>query len=164
MKNWLKVLGTTILAFLSGIFYRMGGSGNYPRWVREVGVGCVLNFEFFVIGVWNWGAFLCLGSVWIESTYFKIKGEVGWFSWMLVGMSFSIATLPWLLWQTLVNKEYSYSIGYSIRVVVCTALTAVWQLYLSDKVAKWIKTTKDITDENGRGFIQIATLPLVLIH
>lgn len=163
MKNWLKGVLTAALAALAGIFYRMGGSGNYPRWVREVGVGCVLNFEFWVLGIWNWGAFLCLGSVWIESTYFKIKGKAGAFSWILVGVSFSIATLPWLLWEDLVSKRYSSWKGYTIRVFVCTVLTAFWQLYLSDKVAKWLKTTKDITDENGRGVIQIVTMPLLLI-
>ncbi len=158
-----KSLGTALLAFLAGMAYRMGGSGNWPRWVREVGVGILLILEFLLLGLFNWGCLLILGSVWVESTYFKIKGETNNFSWVLVGLSFSIAILPWFVWGWAANRRPAHWAGYLVRTVVCAFLTWLWNQVLSAKLAKATGLGKDIMDENGRGVIQLLTLPLVLI-
>jgi hypothetical protein len=76
-----------------------------------------------------------------------------------------VALLPWFLWQVavdLIKHHPVYWIGFAVRAVVCTILTIAWQYWLSDKVSKWFKTTKDITDENGRGEVQLITLPVVI--
>lgn len=167
MNKTEKSIGTVLLAFLAGIFYRMGGSGNWPRWVREIGVGACLIIEFLLLGVFNFGAIGTLGSIWVESTYFKKKGtDAKWWNWLLVGFSFSIAPLPWLLGQLPGVIKYHHPFhwfGYVIRIFVCAALTVLWQEVLSAKVAKVLNIGKDITDEFGRGAIQILTLPLCLI-
>lgn len=101
-----------------------------------------------------------MGSVWVESTYLKIKGEVNWY---IVGATFSIATLPWFIWGWILTGKPHHWLGYLIRTVVCTIFVGVWQNYVSEKVANIFGVTKDKTDEGGRGAIQILTLPLLLI-
>lgn len=155
----LVIIAILLFAVLAGILYRFGGSSGGVRWAREVGEGVTINFAMLLLGIWNLGSLACLGSVWIESTYLKIKGEVNWY---LVGLTFSIATLPWFLWTGFYQHKWHW-LGYGLRIVVCCAFVGVWQNYISDKVAKLFGVTKDKTDEGGRGAIQILTLPLLLL-
>lgn len=149
-----------VVAVLAGILYRFGGSSGGMRWVREVGEGACINIIMLLLGIFNLGSLACMGSVWIESTYLKIKGEVNWY---LVGLTFSVATLPWFIWGWVTTGKPQHWLGYLIRAVVCCIFVGVWQNYLSEKVAKIFGVTKDKTDEGGRGAIQILTLPLLLI-
>lgn len=158
-----KALLILLLAILAGACYRYGGWEGGKRWVREVGVGLCLVLGFVVLNLFNLGSLLCLGSVWIETTYFKKKGtDANWFNWLLVGLSFSVATLPWLICNTITHRPL-HLIGYGIRVVVCAVFTVIWEESWSPIVASLFHTTTDITDECGRGAIQILTLPLLLI-
>lgn len=155
----IQTILTIALTTCSAICYRYGGWEGGLRWVREAGVGCCLLLELLTLGLYNFGAVLCLGSVWVESTYFKINGKV---YWALVGLSFSISTLPWLLWAYFID-HHSYFISYLTRTIVCVLFTYFWQMYLSNFFANKLKTTTDITDECGRGAIQVCTLPIFLI-
>ncbi len=159
-----ELIGSIVFFLLAGMVYRMGGSGNYSRWTREVGVGVLLILELLLLRLFNWGCLGILGTVWIESTYFKKKGsDAEWWNWLLVGLSFSVAILPWFVWSWIVNHKPVHWIGYLVRITVCTGLTLLWQEQLSALFSKWLDIGKDITDEFGRGAIQIITLPLLLI-
>lgn len=161
MKILYISLLTLLLSIASAFCYRYGGWSGGMRWVRQVGVGICIILELIVLGLFNWACPLIMGSIWIESTYFKIKGEVTNLSWILIGLSFSIVLLPWLIFSEINHKNYL--LGFTIRTIICTGATILWQELLSDKVAKLLNITKDITDETGRGFVQIVTLPLLLI-
>lgn len=162
-----KTIGTAVLGFLAGMVYRMGGSGNYPRVVRPLGVAACTIGDLFLLGLFNWGCLLIPGTVFIETTYWKKKGtDAQWYNWLLVGLAFSVVTLPWFVWDNVVRTQHGMPlrwVGYAIRTLLCTGFTVFWQEYLSDKVAQKLHVGKDITDEFGRGAIQLITLPLVLI-
>lgn len=172
----IGVLATLLLAITGGIAYRMGGSGRYPRYFRELGQGIcfVLTMLSLSLVHWAWqptlGTIFGFGVCWGESTYFKvkIKGKVAdLLDWFLVGLLFGFIALPYC---TLTNSHWT---GFGIRAVVCSCLTAWWQHSLSQTICDEIndilvllekpKMGKDITDEFGRGFIAISTLPLLLI-
>lgn len=172
----IGALATLLFAIAGGIAYRMGGSGRYPRYFRELGQGlCFVSAMLFLSLVsWAWrpvlGTILGFGVCWGESTYFKvkIKGKTAdLLDWFLVGALFGLTALPYC---ALTNSHW---LGFGIRLVVCSCLTAWWQASLSQSVCNEIneilvilykpKMGKDITDEFGRGFINIATLPMLLI-
>lgn len=142
-----KIIGTLILSVASGVFYRMGGSGNYPRWTRQVGICICMAFELMLLGYFSWTIILCIGALYgLSTTYFKKKGtDAIWLNWLLVGVAFSISVLPIVL-------VYHNYIGFAIRTVVCTALVTIWSQAIG----------KDVVEEFGRGFIIVATLPLLL--
>jgi len=48
MIEKLNLLITIILAITGGIFWRMGGSGNYSRYWRRIGVALLLTFLCFI--------------------------------------------------------------------------------------------------------------------
>lgn len=168
------VISTLILAIAGSVAYRCGGSGNYPRFWRELGQGCMFMLEMISMRLvlWAWepilGTILGFGVCWAESTYFKKTGaNAVWWNWLLVGAVFGLVPLPFC---ALTNSCW---IGFGIRMVICPLLTVWWQQSLSKAVCDDInlvlvpmgkpKIGKDITDEFGRGFINIATLPLLLV-
>ncbi len=147
MKKWIKALIVAIGAILGAIFYRMGGSGNFPRQVRVIGVpvlsGLVLGFLRF-----NWWIILCIplmiGAI---STYWKKKGsDAMWWNWAAHGLGLSLACLPF----SIATGHY---IGFGIRTVLLTLLITVWSELIGNAVI----------EELGRGALIILTLPLLLI-
>ncbi len=164
MNNKLKAALVVIISFLGGIFYRMGGSGNFPRWIREAGQGVCFVAIMLVTGLvtLGWqsilGIFLGFGLSWLESTYFKSKGtDAKWWNWALVGAVFGVIPLPYC---ALTNSHW---LGFYFRLPLCIVLIVFWQEVLSAKLAKFLNIGKDITDEFGRGFINLITLPLLLV-
>jgi hypothetical protein len=143
-----KIFGVVILSIIAGVAYRMGGSGKYPRYVRELAASIALIISMLILGYFHWSIILCAGALYgLETTYFKKKGkDATWFNWLLVGLAFSIAVLPIVL-------VYHNWIGFSVRSVICTFL-----------VVYWSETNGNVVwEECGRGIIPIATLPLLLI-
>lgn len=144
----LKIIATMILSVISAITYRMGGSGNYPRWVRQVGVCSAMTIEMIILGHLHWTLLLCFGALFgLSSTYFKKKGtDAMWWNWALVGLSFSLSMLPLVIAQGL-------WVGFFSRTIACIILTTGWSQLIGNAV--W--------EECGRGAIIILTLPLLLI-
>jgi len=160
----IKIIEIIFLSVLGGIVYRYGGSANGQRWVREAGQGLCFILAILVLGLvsWAWqpilGVILGFGICWAESTYFKAKGtDAKWLSWALVGLVFGLILLPYCI---LTNSHW---IGFCIRVPVCVVITVLWQEVLSDKIAKLFGMGKEVTDEFGRGFINIIARPLLLL-
>lgn len=148
----LQILGTLILTALAGWSYRDGGSSHGMRWIREIGTGlAILGCLTLWLGWSLWGL-LVLGTVWIETTYFKSKGsDAKWYNWLLVGLSYSIVPLPYILAQSF--SGHYYWKGFAIRAAVVTAFTTLWRTFNGDANSQ----------EIGCGCIQIITLPILLI-
>lgn len=145
----LKILGTIVLAALAGWSYRFGGSSNGIRFVREVGVGiAILGCLTILLGWSIWGVFV-MGTVWVETTYFKAKGsDAKWYNWMLVGLSYAIVPLPYMI------SGHGHWGGFAIRAAVITLFTTMWRTWNGDANSQ----------EIGCGVMQILTLPLLLLY
>ncbi len=144
----MKILAIVILSIISGITYRMGGSGNYPRWTRQVGIMLCTVLSLITLGYLHWTLILTAGAIYgLSTTYFKPKGQdARWYNWLCVGLAFNISIIPIVL-------VYHNYVGFAIRTVVCTALVVIWSELNGNVV--W--------EEGGRGVIPIITLPLLLI-
>ena len=138
---------TLVFAVLNAMTYRAGGSGNYPRWLRPFGVGMSVMVLTWLWAGFHWSLLLSAGlSAVLSTTYFKPDGkDARWFNWLAVGVMLSIAMLPWV-WAS------GHWLGFGIRTVVLGAAVCAWSELVGDAVL----------EELGRGFLIVATLPLLL--
>lgn len=146
-KRIRDIILSIILSILNSIAYRMGGSGNYPRWTRPVGVGLGVTAVLWLLFGFHWSILVSAGaSAGISTTYFKKKGsEAKWYNWMFVGLALSAALLPWAILT-------HHILGFVIRSIVLTGLIIVWCQLIGNAVL----------EELGRGFLIIVTLLLFL--
>lgn len=149
-----RVLITVGLAIVAGILYRLGGSSNGQRFYRPVGLG-VLTIATLIIwlGVhMDWkvlcAMFACGGlNAGLCTTYFKKKNtDATIWSWVLVGLAFSIALLP-------IAYTDNLWVGFAIRAVALTPAVAMWSQLIGNAVV----------EEFGRGFLNIITIALMFI-
>lgn len=136
---------TLIAAILSGIAYRMGGSGNYPRQARIVGVSAITCIALFLLGIHSWWLLLVMGlSCGAVSAYYQ-QDEKKWGYWAH-GLGLSLAVLPIVFLS-------QHWLGFSIRCLVLTGAITLWSQF----------TKNAVVEEFGRGFIIVSTIPLLLI-
>ena len=142
--NWLYL----IPAGISAITYRCGGSGNFPRWTRPVGVGFSLMAAMWMLGMWHWTVFPSAGlTAIVTTTYFKRPGQdASYINWMLCGLAFGLAMTPYAF-------ATGHWLGFWLRTGVCIGLITAWS-----ELIGW-----DVGEEAGRGFIIVATLPILII-
>jgi hypothetical protein len=140
---------TGILSGLAAVLYRLGGIGlPFNTKFRDLGVPfCMLAF-FLFSGIWNWWLLLCWGLMFAaQTTYFKKKGtDAQWYHWLFCGLAFSFCMLPY-------SWAAGHWLGFTYRFFAVTTLTTIWSQAIS---IDWL-------EEGGRGFIQIITLPLLLL-
>ena len=154
------------LAVLSALFYRLGGMGddgrmrypNVPGWLfhtkaRDIGCPLISLGALFILGIANvvpWWinliAFLAMfGS--LTTYYDSVPFNKGKDNFWMHGLGIGLAYAPYAF----------FSVGVPgaplIRAVVLAVGIGLWSLY-NDKA--WL-------EESGRGFLIIATLPLMLI-
>lgn len=143
-----------ILIILGTILYRVGGSDlfleNKTKY-RDAGVplcGCaIVAIHNHPLSAMAWlGLMFSFGLSWgAMTTYFKPKGEpVRWFNWLIVGLAFGIAFLPFA-WAT------GAWVAFGIRTALCVFLIAAWSELIGN----------DVLEEFGRGFIFCATLLII---
>lgn len=154
LNYWWQLLITIPLTALAGWSYRNGGSEDgIGRWVREVGTGLAILIDLTCFFGWEWLGVLIMGAVWIETSYFKAKGTSAKpFNWFLVGLSYSIVPLPYVVGAYFFG-HHNYFLGFSIRAVIVTLFTTLWRTFQGDANKQ----------EIGCGCIQIITLPLLLL-
>lgn len=137
---------------------RMGGSGSFPFWFRELGCSLCVVAALWLLDYHHWTLILTMGATYgLLTTYFKKKGtDATWVNWSLVGMAFGLSVLPIVL-------VYHNYMGFTVRTAVCMASIVIWQQWLSFIVAKWFRKVWDkaVVDEFGRGFILVITLLLL---
>lgn len=148
MMIFLRLLSTVVLAVMSSASYRAGGSGRYPRWIRPVGVCTAMTFELMMLGYMHWSLIICFGVMYASlTTYFKKKNtDATWINWMLVGVAFSLSILP-------IVCVFHLWFGFFARSVAVISLIIFWSETNGNAVC----------EELGRGFIPVATLPLLMV-
>src|ERR1035437_9865328 len=152
--HWWQCILTLGLTGLSGWAYHFGGSQGGIRWVREVVDGLAIIAWLWLCMGFNPWAGLIMGTIWIESTYFKSKGtDAGFWNWLLVGLSFSMVVLPYIVAQSFAG--HYYWIGFGIRTLILTPTVGLIVTFFGGKVG---------FSEGFRGGIQLLTLPLLLVH
>lgn len=136
------------LSILSAVMYRMGGSGNYDRWIRHAGCSACVVIALGILIGWSWWLILVFGLQFgALTTYFKKKGtDAHWWNWLLVGFAWSIVILP------VVISSHIW-VGFFCRSLILTALVCIWSVYEGNAVR----------EELGRGFLLVGTIPILLI-
>lgn len=137
----------------------MGGSSHYNTKARDIGVPCVMlaamtllwveqaisthRVPAFLISL----AFCFVLHFAAMTTYWKKKGkDAQWWNWALVGLFYGLSMFPFAL-------IFGHWIGFYIRTVAMTVCTMAWSSLIE----------KDVLEEVGRGFLDVATLPFLLI-
>lgn len=143
----LEIITAIPLSIAGAYLYRRGGTSAGTLW-RDLGMPCCMLAYFFGVGKMDWPLFWCFGLMFAAQTsYFKPKGtDAKWLNWLAVGLVFSFAMLPYA-WDT------GHWGGFIIRLPVVTIFTILWSEF-------WGNAT---VEEFGRGFIQIITLPLLVL-
>ena len=151
------------MACLAGfILYRIGGSAlNVPLKTkfRDWGVPAVGVYVLVqMLAITSWWYYAALVGFFLASfgslcTYWDHWGtdDVQWYEWTLTGFVMGLAALPIAIY----TGRY---IGFTIRTLILTVF-----MPFSNKLQ--FKVFWDKTDgvEGSRGFLFIATLPLLLI-
>lgn len=140
----------TYFALVSGLLYRLGGIGNpWNTKFRDLGCALTAVTALIAIGHWHWSLLISAPLLFAGLTTYwtpKKQEDVLWWNWLLTGMGYGLAMLP-----------YAASTGHwlgGIAYIVCTAVgTMLWSIMID----------KDWLEEGGRGFILIANLPLLFI-
>jgi len=149
----MKILYYLILSALCGLFYRFGGADPpFRSWMRD---WVCPAFAIGILLLWWHPA----GYAWLLiplmygltggalSTYWKKKGtDANFWNYFLHGFFIALAMLPYS-WAT------GHWIGFSIRLVVLPTAIAIWSA----------KTSLDVVEESGRGFLIGISLPLLLL-
>lgn len=155
MKKWkLQSLIVLVASIISGILYRMGGAGKpFNTKFRDFGVPTIgIALLLYIYPHYDWKTLLSyfltfglyFGSM---TTYWKKKGvEAKWWNWMLTGLGYGLAFLPFAY----VSGKW---VGFVLRCIICSLTTMIW----SEKI------NNAVVEEFGRGFIATATIPLLLI-
>jgi len=148
MKLRLKLLLTLLSSILMGVLYRMGGSGNYPRQARLIGVPLIMTILLGIVAGWSWWMLLSFGlTIGAISTYWKKKGsDAKWWNWALHGLGIAVAMLPYAI-------GVGCYIGFGIRCVFLPVAIMLWSEIIGNAVV----------EEFGRGCLIGLTIPLLLI-
>jgi hypothetical protein len=159
-KSFREELGIILAAIsitdiLCGILYRMGGSGNWPRQARVIGVPLLSIGLLWFLGGWNWWLLLCIPlMIAAISTYWKRKGEDAHFiNYLFHGLGIAVAMLPY----SIATHHY---IGFGIRGLLLPVLVASWATKMNRPILWW---RADVVSEFGRGFLIAATMPILLL-
>jgi hypothetical protein len=145
----MTIIITVISTILCAIMYRMGGSGNYPRQVRVIGIPFLLTIQAYIFGCHSWWLVLSFGlTIAAISTYwdflmvllFKIDYDNFWLHGFMLGVAaapIAYVTGHWWL--------------FAARCMIMAIFMGVW-------CALW---GWDIAEETGRGAIIPATFFMI---
>lgn len=138
---------TVPLSIAGSYLYRRGGTNAGTLW-RDVGIPLCMIAFFVLTGNWHPILILCFGLTWgAQTTYFKRKGtDAQWHNWLFVGLAFSFALLPYAI-------ATGHWGGFGWRTLIVTGFTVCWSVFWG----------VDFVEEWGRGWIQIITLPILLL-
>jgi hypothetical protein len=147
-------MAVLLLSTLSGIFYRMGGSGNYSRLWRMIGctfcaVLCLLATQnlVYTAPVLTALALFAVLNFASLTTYYKKKGtDARALNWACVGLGFGLAGLP-LAWA------FNSWLGLTLRTVFLVFTVTLWS-ESEDNV---------VMEEFGRGFLLAISIPILFI-
>ena len=139
------IFSTIILSICSAFLYRMGG--YFQTKIRDFGVPSCVILWFLINNYYNLILIPIFFLIFLSQTsYFKKKGtDAKWYNWIFVGLAFSLSLIP----IPIISGNW---LGFIYRTLLVTIFTTIWSESISN----------DVVEESGRGFVQIATLPLLL--
>lgn len=161
----LNILIILFMSILSGLLYRAGGSAKVGKWydfvlntkARDAGVPAIFVITMILLGHWHWSLILCFGALWGACTTYnkwvcklfgrKDKSKVYWEGWFITGLFYGLSTLPLII---ATGDNYT---GLFVRSIVLAVITCLW----SESIGS------DEWEEFGRGFVIIATIPLLFV-
>lgn len=146
---FVKTLITLVCSIAGFILYRMGGAAGYNTKFRDLGIPTVaIGLLWYLTGQFTFWYILCFGLLFgAHTTYWKKKGaDALWYNWILTGLGYSLAFLPYSLYAR-------HFVGFCLRTIIVTIGVMVWS----------IKVDNAVYEEGGRGVIEIITIPLLLI-
>jgi len=143
----LKILAIVIGALASAVLYRMGGSDKYNTKWRDAGCALITVVVLAVLCGFHWSLVLVFGAMWGSlTTYFKKKGEpVRWYNWLIVGLAFNLACMPYIWSQGL-------WVEFGIRSLILPLLIMGWSVLIGNAVL----------EELGRGAAIILSMVVFL--
>lgn len=152
----MKIFLLILLAGISGVLYRIGGKGGFPKakLIRRAGVPllCYYPALFVLFGpnAWLWGiisaGLLALALTTYHDYLAPDKVTETWLCWLMTGFCYGLVALP-LIWT---GVHWYAIIGRSITLAGLT----MWVSQRSGKV---------LTEEIWRGALLILTLPILKI-
>lgn len=149
-----------VLSFISILIYRAGGMSKElsakPKWIpmfmrktlwRDCGCSLVTCALCGFLLSWHWTLILCFWLLWgALTTYWKRTPNAKWYNWLMTGIGYSLAMLPYVIAEGL-------WVGFISRTIVLGTATMIWSEITSDAV--W--------EECGRGALLTLTVPLLFI-
>lgn len=144
----LQIIATIILSISGSILGRMGGSDKFNTKWRDVGVSIVTCMLVGIWGGFHWTLILCCGLMFASmTTYFKKKGEpVRWYNWLICGLAYSVALVPYIWAQGL-------WVGFGARSLILPLVIMGWCVLIGNSVV----------EELGRYALILLTVPLLFI-
>ena len=138
------ILSTLFVSIACAILYRMGGSGNYPRWTRVIMVPLATTLLAFLLGVHSWWILLSIPlTIGAISTYYDVlykNFDNHWLHGLGIGLAaFPIAIVTGHWWL------------FAVRCILLAVLEGGWSAICKNGVV----------EENGRGFFIPATLWMI---
>ncbi len=142
-----KIIIIIIASCFSSLFYRLGGSKDFDTKFRDVSCSLITCLLAGYLLSWHWTLILCFGLLWgALSTYWKRTPDAKWYNWLITGVMYSVAMLPYVIAEGI-------WLGFLSRTIVLGALTMIWSEITNDAV--W--------EECGRGALITLTIPLILV-
>lgn len=143
----VKFLAVIVASTLASILYRLGGANGFNTKYRDVGCSLITCLLAGYLLSWHWTLILCFGLLWgALSTYWKRTPDAKWYNWLITGVMYSVAMLPYVIAEGI-------WLGFLSRTIVLGALTMIWSEITNDAV--W--------EECGRGALLTLTVPLILV-
>ena len=148
----MKIIILIALSIISGILYRMGGTNKGTLW-RDIGCSLITLATCLVLGlktslrVSTIAYLLTFGLSWgALASYWKSGQDMKFRHWCFHGIGLALALLP-------VVYITGHWWGFILRLFILPPLIAGWSGIIGDVNL----------EEGGRGFLIIATMPLLLI-
>ncbi len=156
----MNILIVLIASCISATLYRAGGMSKElsaePKWIpmfmrkslyRDCGCAAITCVLAGYLLVWSWVLVICFGLSWgALSTYWKRTPNAKWYNWLMTGVMYSVAMLPYVIAEGL-------WLGFISRTIILGTLTMIWSELISN----------DVQEELGRGALITLTIPLILV-
>jgi len=151
-----KITTVLGLSVISGILYRLGGKGGFKnaKLIRRLGCPFTALVTFIYLQpVWSWqlGVACFVSYLFMYgamTTYWDNWASEGieWFEWALTSLVYGLSAIP-IVWIT------GNWFGFGLRCLTLVVTITAWSQYFSNVVI----------EENGRGFLFTASIPLLFL-